>query len=91
MFSLLMIALVAGFALLAAWIVNTLVGIMSGEKPGDTGRVWADLFLRIFGVGRLGVTGRILNYLGSDGWPRRVLYVAGTISILALLLESCRD
>ena len=87
---LLFIALVAGFALLGAWIVNAVVGMMSGEKPGDTGRQWADMFFRILGVGRIGVLGRILSYAGTEGWPRRILWAAGVISLLALLAWSCR-
>ena len=52
-------------ALLAAWLVNVLVGLLSGERQEDTGRVWLDILLRVFGLGRLGFIGRMLNY--TDG------------------------
>jgi hypothetical protein len=75
--------------LLAAWcvahIVNALVGMLSGEKPQDTGRLWLDVFLRLFVVGQLSFAGRMLNYVGIDGWPRRLLYIAGVICILVFL------
>lgn len=35
----------AGFALVAAWLVNVLVGYLSGEHPRDTPRVWLDMLL----------------------------------------------
>jgi hypothetical protein len=29
----------------AAWLVNGLVALLSGEHPGDTGSVWLDMML----------------------------------------------
>jgi hypothetical protein len=77
-------------ALIAACLVNVFVGLLSGERQEDTGRVWLDILLRVFGLGRLGFIGRMLNY--AEGvWPRRILYAVGGISILLLLIEGCRD
>jgi hypothetical protein len=85
------IALIGLAALFVAWIANTLVGLLSGERPRDTGRLWSNIVLRIFTIKEFGVVGRILNYVASEGWPLRVLYGLGAIGILALLIRSCRD
>ena len=71
----------------AAWLVNALVGLMSGEKPGDTGRLWIDMFFRGLGTGLLGVFGRALNTFPTSGWARLALYVAGAIALLWLLVH----
>ena len=78
-------------ALFVANVVNVLVGILSGEKPQDTGRLWLDVVLRLFVVGQLSFIGRILNYVGIDGWPRRVLYIAGAICIAMFLYHAFHD
>jgi len=89
-------------ALLVAWVVNGLVGLMSGERPRDTGRLWADVFLRIFMILELGVIERVLNYLGVSGGPRKLVFFIGlfcssssggvTIAALGMFtLIHCRD
>jgi len=85
MWSLGFILLLALAAWFVACFVNALVGMLSGEKPQDTGRLWLDVFLRLFVVGQLSFAGRMLNYVGIDGWPRRLLYIAGVICILVFL------
>ena len=55
------LAFIAAFGLaafLVAWVVNGLVGMMSGENPRDTGRLWVETFLRFFAVLELGSSGR---------------------------------
>jgi hypothetical protein len=81
--------LICGFALLAAWLVNALVGILSGEHPKDTGRVWSDIIMRIFATMEFGLIGRILGYLATAGWPLRVLYGLGTVGILRFFIRGC--
>src|SRR5437016_9574914 len=78
-------------ALLVAWVVNGLVGLMSGERPRDTGRLWADVFLRIFMILELGVIGRVLNYLGVSGGPRKLVFFIGLLCVLPLLVRGCHD
>ena len=91
MSTLAMFGLFCGFALLAAWLVNTLIGIMSGEHPKDTGRVWSDIIMRIFGALEFGLVGRILGYLATTGWPLRVLYGLGAVGILAFFIRGCHE
>jgi hypothetical protein len=74
-------------AFLVAWVVNGLVGMMSGEKPGDTGRLWLDVFLRMFGVLELGLIGRVLNYIGLKGRPRKVCLFVGLLCLLLFLVK----
>lgn len=56
-----------------AFVVYLLVGVLSGERPKDTGRLWGDMFFRALAVMRLGTIGHILNHAGSTGWPQRIL------------------
>lgn len=86
-----MFAMFCVFALLAAWLVNTLVGIMSGEHPKDTGRVWSDMMMRMFAAMEFGLVGRILGYLATTGWPLRVLYGLGAIGIVAFFIRGCHE
>jgi hypothetical protein len=82
--------LVCLVALFVAWLVNALVGVLSGEKPGDTGRLWLDVVLRIFALGRLSFVGRMLNYSGGV-WPRRILYAVGALAIVIFLIRGCSE
>jgi hypothetical protein len=76
-------------AFLVVWVANGLVGLLSGERPGDTGRLWLDTFLRIFAVLELGWIGRILNYAGLGGLPRKVVLFVGLLCVLLFLSKSC--
>jgi hypothetical protein len=76
-------------AFLVAWIVNGLVGLLSGERPRDTGSLWLDVFLRLFAVLELGVIGRILSYIGLDGLPRKLVLFVGLLCVLLFLARSC--
>jgi len=88
MSSLIMLAMFAVAAFLVAWVVNGLVGLLSGERPRDTGRLWLDIFLRLFGVLELGFIGRILNYVGLGGLLRKVLLFIGLLCLLLFLVRS---
>lgn len=76
-------------AFLVAWVVNGLVGLMSGEHPRDTGRLWLDTFLRIFAVLELGWIGRILNYVGLRGLPQKLVLFIGLLCVALFLARSC--
>jgi len=86
MYTLVFICIAAGFAFLAAWVVNALVAWMSGEHPGDTGRQFGDVFLRVLGVARLGYVGRILDTVG--GPVRWIIYIAGGVLIASALFRA---
>ena len=89
MSSFLFLAIVAVVAFLVAWVVNGLVGLLSGERPQDTGRLWLDVFMRMFAVLELGVIGRILNYVGLDGLPRKIVFFVGLLCLLLFLVGAC--
>jgi hypothetical protein len=89
MYSVIMLAVFAVAAFLVAWVVNGLVGLLSGERPRDTGRLWLDIFLRFFAILELGFIGRMLSYLGFQGWPRKVVLFIGLLCILLFLLKAC--
>jgi len=89
MFSLIIVAMFAVGSLLAAWLVNGLVGLLSGERPRDTGRLWLDIFLRLFAVLELGFIGRILGYVGIDGLPRKVVLFVGLACLMLFLAKAC--
>ncbi len=91
MYDLTSIAAFVVAAFLVAWLVNGLVGVMSGENPRDTGRLGAETFLRLFAVFELGAIGRMLNYLGLTGWPRKLVLFAGLLCLLAFLVRSCHN
>jgi hypothetical protein len=84
---LLIIGVFAAAALLVAWIANGLVGLLMGEKPGDTGSIWLDVFLKLFAILELGFIGRMLGYVGLNGWPRRIVLMIGTLCLLWFLLK----
>jgi hypothetical protein len=88
------LAIVAAFgvaAFLVAWVANVLVGLLRGEHPEDTGRLWADIFLRLFAVLELGLIGRVLNYCGLVGWPRKLVLFVGLLCVLLFLARGCHD
>ena len=86
---LIILAILAVVAFLIAWVVNGLVGILSGERPRDTGSLWFDTFLRFFAVLELGLIGRLLNYFGFDRLPRKMILCIGLVCALLFLLRSC--
>jgi hypothetical protein len=81
--------LFGGVALVAAWFVNFLVGLLRGEHPGDTCSVWCDILLRMFALGELGVLGRVLNYINAS-WARRILAIVGFIALVIFVIEVFR-
>jgi len=83
-----MLVMFAVAAFLAAWVVNGLVGLLSGERPRDTGSLWLDMFLRIFAVLELGWIGRILNYVGLRGLPRKIVLFIGLLCVLVFLVRA---
>ena len=86
-FSLLLIW--GGVALIGAWFVNFLMGLLRGERSGDTGRVWWDILLRMFAIGELGVLGHVLNYINAS-WARRIITVVGFTALVMYLFQACR-
>ncbi len=84
-----MLAVFGVAAFLMAWVVNGIIGLLSGEKPRDTGRLWVDIFLRLFAILELGFIGRILNYVGLAGLPRKVVLFIGLLCVLLFLLRAC--
>jgi hypothetical protein len=57
------------------WLANQLVGLLSGEHPRDTGRLWVDT---LFGV----------QGLPSGSWARRVLLIMGVASLIWAVIRS---
>jgi hypothetical protein len=88
MYNLVILGIFAVGAFLVAWVVNGFVGLLSGERPRDTGRLWLDIFLRFFAILELGFIGRILTYVGFQGWPRKLLLFVGLICVLWFLLRA---
>jgi len=87
--SVVMVAVFAVAAFLVAWVVNSLVGLLSGERPRDTGSLWLDIFLRFFAILELGFIGRMLSYVGFQGWPRKLVLFIGLLCVLLFLLRAC--
>ena|SRR5215472_3095098 len=46
--TLLLVILGAGIALLCAWLVNSVIGLLSGDRPGSIGSVWWDIFSKMW-------------------------------------------
>ena len=88
MYNLVILGIFVVGAFLVAWVVNGFVGLLSGERPRDTGRLWLDIFLRFFSILELGFVGRMLSYVGFQGWPRKFVLFVGLICLLLFLLRS---
>jgi hypothetical protein len=88
--SLIIVVVFAVLAFLIAWIGNGLIGWLSGEKPGDTGSLWLETFARFFGILELGFIGRMLNYVGVRGWPRKLVLFIGLVCVLLFLVKACQ-
>jgi hypothetical protein len=89
--SFIMLAAFGVAAFLVAWIVNSLVGLLSGERPRDTASLWFDIFFRFFSILELGLVGRLLSYLGLTGWPRKAVFFIGTDCLLLFLVRACHN
>ncbi len=85
------IAAFAVAAFIVAWFVNGLVGVLSGEKPRDTASLWAEVFVKLMLILELGLIGRLLNYCGLTGWPRKLVLFLGLLCVLIFLAHSCRE
>ena len=83
-----MLVMFAVAAFLVAWVANGLVGLLSGERPRDTGSLWLDTFLRIFAVLELGWIGRILNHVGIAALPRKIVLFIGLLCVLLFLMRA---
>ena len=88
---LLTLAIIGVVAFVVAWIANGLVGMLSGEKPRDTGSLWVDTVLRFFTVLELGLIGHLLNRIGFNTLPRKALLLVGTLCVLLFLIGDCRS
>ena len=91
MIDFIMVAAFGVAAFLAAWVVNAFVGLLSGERPRDTASLWFDIFFRFFAILELGLVGRVLNYLGLTGWPRKAVFFIGMVCLLLFLVRACYD
>ena len=89
MYNLVILAVFAVSAFLVAWLANGLVGLLSGERPRDTGGLWLDIFFRFFAILELGFIGRRLSYVGFQGWPRKLVLFIGLLCVLLFLLRAC--
>jgi len=87
--SFLIIAVCGVGAFLVAWVANGVVGLLSGERPRDTGRLWFDIFLRFFAILELGFVGRMLSYVGFQGRSRKFVLFIGLLCILVFCLRAC--
>lgn len=87
-FAWLLMFAVASF--LVAWIANGIVGLLSGEHPRDTGRLWLDTFLGVLAILELGWIGRILSGAGLHGLTRKWVLFLGLLCVLLFLARSCR-
>lgn len=72
----------AAISVVVAWLVNSLISMMSGERPDDLRHDALDIFLRVLGGWELGVFGRILIALGENQWVRRILYLASVVYLI---------
>jgi hypothetical protein len=84
---LILIAIFAFVAFLVAWVVNSLIGLFSWERPQDTGSLLLDIFLRFFTILELGFIGRILGHVGFRGWSRKWVLRVGLICFLLFLVS----
>src|SRR2546427_4407247 len=89
--SFVMLAAFGVAAFLVAWVVNALVGLLSGERPRDTASLWFDIFFRFFAILELGLIGRVLSYLGLTGWPRKAVFFIGMVCVLLFLVRACHE
>ena len=90
MFKLALVGVFAILAFLIAWIVNGIIGILSGERPQDTGSLWIDVFCKLLAVFELGFLGRLLNNFGFQGIPRKLILLLGLLCLLAILLRTIK-
>lgn len=88
MHKLIILLVFALVAFLLAWVVNGLIGLLSGERPRDTGSLWADIFLKFMAVFELGYIGRMLSYVGFEGWSRKILLFIGLLCLVIFLLRN---
>lgn len=75
-------------ALLIAWLANTLVEMLSGEKPQSTVSLWAEIISSLLIVSEFGTIGRILNRFGLTGLRRKAVLFLGLLCVLLFLLKS---
>ena len=73
-------------ALLIAWLGNTLIEKLSGEKPQSTVSLWGEIVSRLLIVSEFGLIGRILNHVGLTGLPRKAAFRGITLHF-ALFVE----
>jgi hypothetical protein len=84
---LMIISVVALASFAVVWVANSLVGLLSGERPRDDARHWSDIFLRFFAILKLGFVGRILAYAGFQGWARRIVIYVGLFCLMLFLFR----
>lgn len=88
MSDLVVILVLGGVSLVAAWFVNFLVGLFRGEHPGDTGRVWWGILTGMLAVLEIGWVARALTYC-TGTWPRRIITTIGACALLVFIVQAC--
>ena len=85
MSTLTMILTAAVLAFAAAWGINALMGLLSGDRPEDTRSVFLEMFLRVLGVLEFGFLGRLLDATGSARWVRWFIYFGAALFLVRVL------
>jgi hypothetical protein len=76
-----MVILVCLVTLCAAWLVNCMVSILSGDHPRDTGRVWLGILF-----GELKELGEVLSSI-RPRWLRFLVAIAVGFAVFAYLFH----
>ena len=82
MSTLVMILTIALAAVVVAWVVNSIVAMMSGDRPDEMTGEAGDIFLRVLAVLELGFLGRLLDQATGTPWVRRLLYCGALIFVV---------
>ncbi|MBL9168946.1 MAG: hypothetical protein JNN07_14495 [Verrucomicrobiales bacterium] len=76
MSTLVMVGIIAVISVIVAWGVNSLIGLMSGDRPDDVAGDATDIFSRIIIGLEFGLIARLLDEVTGTPWVRRIVYVA---------------
>ena len=76
------VVVAALLSVLVAWLVNLVVGWMSGEHPKDTPHQSVDVFLQLFHDSYLGFVGTLFDWSRCPTWLRLVFYLIAGVCVL---------